>query len=108
MAKTTRRSVTKATTAKPATGRKRLVDESAPVEEVVPRRRTATAKKATRVVATAHDTAPVAAAQAIPAEPTHEEVSLRAYHIYLRRGRTPGNPDYDWMQALNELRAERC
>jgi hypothetical protein len=106
MAKTTRKSAATAS-AKPATRRKRVIDESAPVEAVAPRRRTATSRKAPRVVATANDAASAAAAAGCPAEPTHEEIAVRAYHIYQRRGGAPGNPDHDWLQALSELRAGR-
>lgn len=36
--------------------------------------------------------------------PTYEEIALRAYHIYLERGCTPGDPMQDWLQAERELR----
>ncbi len=39
------------------------------------------------------------------AGPTEEQVRQRAYQIYLSRGATPGNPDWDWQQAELELRA---
>ena len=57
-------------------------------------------------------TVQAAAAEAVPAprawtEPTHDEVAERAYHIYLRRQGRPGNPEHDWLQAIEELRAER-
>ncbi len=35
--------------------------------------------------------------------PTHEEITLRAYHIFLERGSTPGNPLEDWIRAEREL-----
>jgi len=35
--------------------------------------------------------------------PTYEEIALRAYHIYLERGCTPGDPMQDWLQAEREL-----
>ena len=35
--------------------------------------------------------------------PTHEEVALRAYEIYLERGRTPGDALEDWTRAEREL-----
>jgi Protein of unknown function (DUF2934) len=35
--------------------------------------------------------------------PTQEEIALRAYHIYLERGSTPGNPHEDWLRAEREL-----
>jgi len=38
--------------------------------------------------------------------PTHDEIALRAYHIYLERRGAPGNPFEDWKQAEQELLAE--
>jgi hypothetical protein len=35
--------------------------------------------------------------------PTTEEIALRAYHIYLERGGTPGNALEDWTRAEREL-----
>ena len=35
---------------------------------------------------------------------TIDDVRERAYHIYLRRGRQPGDPTADWFQAERELR----
>jgi DUF2934 family protein len=37
------------------------------------------------------------------AQPTDEEIAVRAYHIYLERGEVEGNPDDDWLQAKREL-----
>ena len=37
-------------------------------------------------------------------QPTNEEIALRAYHIYLERGSTPGDPLQDWLQAERELK----
>ena len=34
-----------------------------------------------------------------------EEIALRAYEIYLERGKTDGNDMDDWLQAEFELRA---
>ncbi len=36
-------------------------------------------------------------------KPTQDEIALRAYHIYLERGCTPGNPLDDWVRAEREL-----
>jgi hypothetical protein len=36
-------------------------------------------------------------------QPTQEEIALRAYHIYLERGGTEGDPVDDWLQAEREL-----
>ncbi|HVO57718.1 MAG TPA: DUF2934 domain-containing protein [Dongiaceae bacterium] len=38
--------------------------------------------------------------------PTHEQISLRAYHIYLQRNGAPGNPFDDWKQAEQQLLSE--
>ena len=37
--------------------------------------------------------------------PTPDAIALRAYHIYLERGCTPGDPMQDWLQAERELSA---
>ena len=39
-------------------------------------------------------------------QPTQEEIALRAYQIYLKRGATPGNEFEDWMQAERQLIGE--
>jgi hypothetical protein len=39
--------------------------------------------------------------------PTHEQISRRAYEIYLQRDGLPGNPLADWLIAEAELRAAR-
>jgi hypothetical protein len=36
-------------------------------------------------------------------QPTPEEISLRAYHIYLERAGTPGNELEDWIAAERQL-----
>ena len=41
--------------------------------------------------------------KAATAKPTYDEVALRAYHIYLERGCTPGDPMQDWLRAEMEL-----
>ena len=35
--------------------------------------------------------------------PTHEQITLRAYQIYLEHGFHPGNDLADWLAAENEL-----
>ena len=37
------------------------------------------------------------------AQPTREEIAVRAYHIYLERGEDGGDPSDDWLQAEREL-----
>jgi Protein of unknown function (DUF2934) len=39
-------------------------------------------------------------------QPTHEQIALRAYQVYLERGATPGNELEDWTRAERELLAE--
>jgi hypothetical protein len=36
-------------------------------------------------------------------KPTQDDIALRAYHIYLERGCTPGDPLDDWVRAEREL-----
>jgi hypothetical protein len=36
--------------------------------------------------------------------PTHEEIALRAYQIYLEHGFQPGSELADWLTAERELR----
>ncbi len=38
--------------------------------------------------------------------PTEEEISARAFELYLRRGSVPGHEMDDWLQAEAELVAE--
>jgi hypothetical protein len=35
--------------------------------------------------------------------PTHEEITLRAYEIYMERGGAPGDALQDWTRAEREL-----
>jgi hypothetical protein len=39
------------------------------------------------------------------AVPTHEEIALRAYQIFLERDGAPGDPYSDWVRAEAELAA---
>ena len=41
--------------------------------------------------------------RATKSAPTHEEIALRAYHIFLERNGAPGNPFEDWTRAEREL-----
>lgn len=38
-----------------------------------------------------------------PTTPTHEQIALRAYEIYLRRGNRGGDATSDWLEAEREL-----
>lgn len=37
-------------------------------------------------------------------EPTHEDIAMRAYELYIERGREPGREHEDWSRAERELR----
>jgi hypothetical protein len=39
--------------------------------------------------------------------PTHDEIALRAYHIFLRRKGAGGDPHGDWLLAEKELLTEK-
>lgn len=41
--------------------------------------------------------------RAAKSAPTHEEIALRAYEIYLERGGAPGDALQDWTRAEQEL-----
>jgi hypothetical protein len=40
--------------------------------------------------------------------PSHEQIRLRAYEIFLERGGFPGNELDDWLQAERELGRAGC
>ena len=55
---------------------------------------------------TRESASPKAQKSATPANghyPTHDQIALRAYHIYLERGGVPGNELEDWTRAEREL-----
>jgi hypothetical protein len=97
MAKTTRKTESTTAAAKPAARRKTNGVPAADSLKAAPRRR---AKAATAKAARPAGTAP-------RPEPTHEEIAVRAYHLYLSRRGWPGSPEHDWLQAIKELRRER-
>ena len=37
---------------------------------------------------------------------SHEQIAVRAYHLYLERGKTPGDQLLDWVTAERELREQ--
>jgi hypothetical protein len=39
--------------------------------------------------------------------PSHEEISRRAYELWVKRGGVGGNAQEDWLHAEQELRAPR-
>jgi hypothetical protein len=85
----------KKTTAKKATPK---VTTTATTEKTV---KAAAPKKAPA----AKKTAPASKIALVPKpEPTHEQISRRAYEIWAGRGYTQGNPHHDWWLAEQELK----
>jgi len=109
MAKTTRKTEANTGEKKPATRR----PKAAPVagaEQVATRRRT----KASADAAPIAEAAGVRAAslkqpggQGFGAEPTHDEIALRAWSIYENRGGGHGQAFDDWVEAKRQLHEER-
>ena len=111
MAKMIRKTETGTTAAKPAARRKTAATAAAPgAAKVTTRRRTKLDPEVPAAAAIANDRPvrvdrPVAAAPG--PEPTHDQIALRAYHIFLRRGTAHGHAASDWFQARAELLQER-
>lgn len=70
----------------------------------VTKKKASTKKKTTRKNATKKNAKTVAAAPVTPAV-SDDAVRVRAFEIYCS-GRNPSNPDADWLQAEQELRAQ--
>lgn len=88
-------------------------DAAAPVKEarsakVPSARKKPLAKRASAV--TGRKPKSVSAVNAVPFEPTDEEIRLRAYFIAERRHRLdlPGDADSDWLEAKRQLVFERA
>ncbi len=103
----TKKTETTTGAAKPAARRKTTAAPAPEAEKATTRRRTKSQLEPSQPVAAA-DSRPVKAERPVRAalghEPTHEEIALRAYHLFLRRRGWPGSPEHDWLQAVNELR----
>jgi hypothetical protein len=111
MAKTTRKTETAAAEAKPARARKKADETAAGAGKAPARAKRKTAAKGSEIpVASASAIAnlgqPVQA-PSVPPEPTHNEIALRAWSIYQRRGASHGQAMSDWLQAKAELSRER-
>ena len=58
-------------------------------------------------VAASVTAAPEAIAETRATLSLEEQIRLRAYHIYLRRGGHGGSPEQDWLQAKEEICGEQ-
>jgi len=56
-------------------------------------------------VASTGAAAPPTAAPVLKLAPTHEQIALRAYQLFLARGSEPGHESEDWLAAEAELSA---
>ena len=65
----------------------------------------ASVKKATRLQQEGDLSVSAQTVSAQTAASIEEEIALRAYEIYLERGKTKGNDVDDWLQAESELKA---
>ena len=59
-----------------------------------------TRREATEIIAPSFTTV----AEVAAVELSHDQIAERAYHLYLERGRQPGDPFADWLTAERELR----
>ena len=111
MAKTTRKTESTPAEKKPAARRPRAASTVAGTEKATVRKTRKAAGGAPAIPAvTERDVAnlgqPVQA-PAIPAEPTHDEIAVRAWSIYEHRGGGNGRAIDDWLEAKRQLFAER-
>jgi hypothetical protein len=110
MAKTIRKTETGTTAAKPAARRKTAATAATGAAKVTTRRRTKLDPDVPAAAAVANDR-PARVDRRVAAapgpEPTHGQIALRAYHIFLRRGASHGHATHDWFQAQAELLQER-
>jgi hypothetical protein len=83
----------------------------APRKKAVPRKGTTPARVPTGLLHDARSIDPITSTPATETTPglhaTPEEIAVRAYAIFERRGHYPGSPAEDWSQAELELKDER-
>lgn len=99
MAKTTRKTAATTEAKKPVTPRKKAADKPEGAAKATNPRRTKTVPEAAAAGRTVESSA-------FP-ELTHDEIALRAWSIYERRGGGHGQAMEDWFQAKAELIRER-
>jgi hypothetical protein len=111
MAKTTRKTEPTTAEQKPAARRAKPAAPAAGARKTTARGRKRVEGSAADIPAmTAREVANVGQpvqAPAIPAEPTHDEIALRAWSIYESRGGGHERAMDDWLEAKRQLFAER-
>jgi hypothetical protein len=109
MAKTTRKTEPTTAERKPVTRRAKAADPAAGATKTIRTRKKAgdsSAIPAMTETEVANLGQPVQA-PAILAEPTHDEIALRAWSLYESRGGGNGQAFDDWVEAKRQLFAER-
>lgn len=102
MAKSSIRKTDPADTTAPKRRRTTAADATAkPAAKAAPRRR-----KAEAPVAAMSASVEVETAEVETVDISHEQIAVRAYHIYLERG-YPGDQFQDWVTAERQLREQR-
>ena len=110
MAKSSIRKTDPADSLAPAKGRRTAASdtsEATPASKAAPRSR----RKTGTPVAVAATPAPQVAQDATSGhaerfDVTHDQIAVRAYHLYLERGGHTGDQFHDWVTAERELREQ--
>jgi hypothetical protein len=88
----------------------REYDSGTPVESTTSSARDAAFEQLLRLAASysSQQTAPAHGGPGVPVRrsPVTEDIALRAYHIYLARGATPGHDLDDWLRAERQVLAD--
>jgi hypothetical protein len=96
MAKTTRKTEPTTASTKPSARGTKAASPAAGAEKVTTRRKAQMAPEAG-----------LPAGSGVAPEPTHDEIALRAWSIYLDRGASHGQAMSDWLEARTQLCLER-
>jgi hypothetical protein len=110
MAKTTRKTEETATEKKPVARRTKTATAAAGVRKTATRTRKKSDAPGSIPAISQREVAKLGQpvqAPAIPAEPTHDEIALRAWSIYESRGGGHGQAFDDWVEAKRQLYTER-
>lgn len=90
-----------------AAARKRTASPSAATTEVVAKPEPALQVEPAPVVKARKPSVSFVDSEMVILDPTREEIAMRAYELYVARGRRDGHSDADWTRAEQELNAER-
>jgi hypothetical protein len=98
--------------------RRKSTTDAIPATSAAPKAARARLKSDASTLQAAPATAPAADAAGLEATTAvrqtetvhvpHDQIALRAYHLYLERGGRGGDPVSDWVRAERELRQQRA